>query len=63
MYESIQLNDEDSKDIHKVIETLDSYCIGEINITYEQRYVLNKRSQEETESFDVYIRTFIKSCE
>ena len=65
VFESLQLDEEDSRDIEKVIQAFDTYCIGEINVTYE-RYVLNKRIQEENENFDAYltaIRGLIKTCE
>ena len=63
VFESLQLDEEDSRDIEKVIQAFDTYCIGKINVTYE-RYVLNKRIQEENENFDAYltaIRGLIKN--
>ena len=65
VFESLQLSEDESKDIDKVIEAFDSYCIGEINVTYE-RYILNKRMQEENETFDAYLttlRSLVKTCE
>ena len=41
----------DRQDITKVLEKLEEYCIGETNKTYE-RYVFNKREQQQGESFD-----------
>ena len=42
----------DRQDINKVLEKLE--CIGETNETYE-RYVFNKRDQQQGESFDSYL--------
>jgi hypothetical protein len=42
------------KDIQKVIEAFDKYCIGEINVTYE-RYFFNRRNQDTAESFDTFM--------
>ena len=44
----------DRQDINKVLEKLEAYCIGETNETYE-RYVFNKRDQQQGESFDSYL--------
>ena len=41
------------QDINKVLEKLEAYCIGETNETYE-RYIFNKRDQQQSESFDSY---------
>ena len=52
-------------DIDRVIQAFDEYCIGETNVTYE-RYLLNKRCQEPSESFDSYmteLRRLVKSCD
>ena len=54
----------DRQDINKVLEKLEAYCIGETNETYE-RYVFNKRDQQQDESFDSYLsalRSLIKTC-
>ena len=54
----------DRQDITKVLEKLEEYCIGETNETYE-RYVFNKRDQQQGESFDSYLtalRSLIKTC-
>ena len=54
----------DRQDINKVLEKLEAYCIGETNETYE-RYVFNKRDQQQGESFDSYLtalRSLIKTC-
>ena len=54
----------DRQDINKVLEKLEAYYIGETNETYE-RYVFNKRDQQQGESFDSYLsalRSLIKTC-
>ena len=58
-------NEEDRLSISKVIAAFEQHCIGETNITYE-RYILNKRVQEDHETFDNFltdIRRLAKSCE
>ena len=50
--------------INKVLKKLEAYCIVETNETYE-RYVFNKRDQQQGESFDSYLtalRSLIKTC-
>ena len=62
---TFDLTPENAKNISKIIESFDRYCIGEVNVTYE-RYIFNRRAQEPGESFDVYLgnlRTLIKSCD
>ena len=54
----------EGQDINRVLEKLEAYCIGETNETYE-RYVFNKRDQQQGESFDSYLsafRSLIKTC-
>ena len=54
----------DSKDITKVITAMDTYCIGQTNVIYE-RYTFNRREQEPSESIDPYIaalRILAKTC-
>lgn len=51
--------------VEAVIKAFYDYCIGETNITYE-RYTLNKRVQESSESFDNFLMELsrlVKSCE
>ena len=58
-------DDEDRRDIDKVIDAFRKHCIGEINLTYE-RYVFNRRGQEPGESFDAFLaelRRLVRSCE
>jgi hypothetical protein len=53
------------KDIQKVIDAFDKYCVGEINVTYE-RYMFNRRDQDTAESLDTFlndIRRLIRTCE
>ena len=57
-------NEEEKRDIDKVIELLDVYFIGETNEIYEA-YLFNQRVQEVGESFDVFLtalRSLAKTC-
>ena len=56
-------NDEDRKNIIKVLQVLD-FCIGQTNEIYE-RYTFNKREQEVNETIDSYVaslRSLVKTC-
>ena len=58
-------NEVDKKNITKVIQLLEKYCLGETNIIYE-RYVFNNRSQNSDESIECYVtslRVLADSCE
>lgn len=46
----------DVKDIDKVMKSMEDFCIGRTNETYE-RYTFNKRDQETGESIDTYLAT------
>ncbi|XP_032233946.1 uncharacterized protein LOC116616143 [Nematostella vectensis] len=65
IYDGLPFESEaDQKDIDKVLKLLEAYCIGETNETYE-RYVFNKREQDQGESFDSYLtclRPLAKTC-
>lgn len=55
---------EDNRTIDEIIAKFDTFAVGEVNETYE-RYVFNRREQNEGESFENFIsslRTLIKSC-
>nr|XP_039254308.1 uncharacterized protein LOC120331303 [Styela clava] len=57
-------SEEDKKDINKVLEKLELFCIGEINESYE-RYVFNHRGQLPGEHFDTFLsslRSLAKTC-
>jgi hypothetical protein len=57
-------NEGEKKDIDKVIELMDKFCIGETNELYES-YIFNTRGQEPGESIDGYItalRTLAETC-
>ena len=45
--------------LSKVIEKFEEFCIGETNETYE-RFIFNRRSQEENESIDQYVTVLRK---
>ena len=51
--------------IDTVVAAFETYCVGAVNVTYE-RYIFNKRCQENGERFDVFlgdIRRLSKSCD
>ncbi len=57
-------NEDNSRDLDKIIKAFDKYAIGEVNETYE-RYLFNKRQQESGESFETYLaalRSLAKTC-
>ena len=57
-------NEADKENLDKIIEKFDEYSIGEINETYE-RYLFNKRDQQEGETFNDYIaalRILAQTC-
>lgn len=57
-------SEEDQKDIIKVLQVLEDFCIGQTNVIYE-RSTFNKREQEVNETTDSYvaaIRTLVKTC-
>ena len=65
VFQSMPMDEEARSDIDEVIQAFDTYCIGEVNITYE-RYMFNRRVQESSESFDGFVtelRKLIKSCD
>ena len=52
------------KDPEVILETLEKYCIGEVNESFE-RYTFNKRDQEQHEAIDAYVaalRVLAKTC-
>ena len=54
----------DRKKIDNIVAGFEAFCIGAVNVTYE-RYRFNKRVQDVSERFDVYlgeIRRLAKSC-
>jgi len=56
--------EEHRKQLDHIITAFENFCIGAVNITYE-RYVLNKRVQENGERFDTFlceVRRLAKSC-
>ena len=57
-------NDKDRKNIIKVLQVLEDFCIGQTNEIYE-RYTFNKREQEVNETIDSYVaslRSLVKTC-
>ena len=65
IYDGLQFdNPNESKDIDVVLQKFEAFCIGETNEIYE-RYVFNKRDQEQNENIDTYVtvlRRLAKSC-
>ena len=65
VYDSLKFqNDEDRKNIIKVLQVLEDFCIGQTNEIYE-RYTFNKREQEVNETIDSYVaslRSLVKIC-
>ena len=62
MYNSFELLE--GIDVKTIIEHFDRFIIGELNITYE-RFIFNKRKQEEGESFELFqadVQRLMKSC-
>ncbi|XP_048745965.2 uncharacterized protein K02A2.6-like [Ostrea edulis] len=65
IFDGLQFDSEDDKkDIDKVLEKFESFCIGQTNETYE-RYTFYKRDQEINENIDTYVailRSLAKTC-
>src|SRR6218665_2317745 len=64
-YRSLALPAEDKKDIAKLTEAFETFCIGSVNVTY-QRYLFYQRVQEANERFDTFlgeVRRMAKSCQ
>jgi len=56
---------DDRKKINKLIEALETFCVGSVNPTYE-RYMFNSRAQENGERFDVFlgeVQRLARSCQ
>lgn len=47
-------SEEDRKDIIKVLQVLEDFCISQTNVIYE-RYTFNKREQEVNETIDSFM--------
>ena len=63
-YNSFDLSDEDKRNLDAIIVAFDKYAIGETNETF-QRYLFNKRDQQEGESIDqcvAELRILAQSC-
>lgn len=52
-------SEEDRKDIIKVLQVLEDFCISQTNVIYE-RYTFNKREQEVNETIAA-LRTLVNS--
>ena len=54
----------DAATVNEIITQFDNFIIGECNVTYE-RFIFNKRNQEEGETFDLFfadLKRLIKTC-
>ena len=63
-YNGFDLSQEDRRNLDAIIAAFDRYAIGETNETFE-RYLFNKREQQEGESIDQYVaelRILAQSC-
>src|SRR5688572_12718766 len=63
-YRSLSLPSEDKRDIAKIIDAFETFCVGSVNVTY-QRYLFYQRVQEPNERFDTFlgeIRRMAKTC-
>ena len=62
-FNTFQIAEDETVD--QIITSFDNFIVGETNVTYE-RYVFNRRTQEEGESFDFFyadLQRLIKSCD
>ena len=58
-------NDADKRDLDKVLEEMEKYCLGETNVIYE-RFRFNQKAQREGESFDQFLtdlKELAKTCQ
>ena len=65
LFETLDLTDEARETFDTVVDAFKTHCIGIANVTYE-RYVFNRRSQEDSESFDAFVadlRRLVKTCD
>jgi len=64
IYDGFHFQLDEDKDIKKIMDAFESYCIGETNESYE-RFGFNSRNQQDDESVDKYIaelRKLAKTC-
>ena len=55
IYNSLPFADDaEKKNMTKVLERMETHCIGEANVTYE-RFLLDRRQQHQGESFDAFL--------
>ena len=60
IYDGMDFSPEtDCKMLKKVVKKFEEFCIGETNETYE-RFILNRRNQEQNESVDQYVTALRK---
>ena len=64
IYNTLELTDDEKKDVKKILEKLEAFAKGTVNETME-RHTFNCRSQEEGEPFDDFItelKVLSKNC-
>lgn len=54
IYNSLPFSSPADKKMSVLLELLDRYCLGESNVIYD-RFIFNRRQQEEHENFDTYL--------
>ncbi|KAB0790508.1 hypothetical protein PPYR_15094 [Photinus pyralis] len=59
VFNTMFISDDDRKDIDKVIEAFEGYCLPKTNVVYE-RFVFHKRNQCEGESFEQFLTDLTK---
>jgi len=64
LFTTFNLSDVERDNLDTVIDKFQQHCVGIANVTYE-RYLFNKRSQDDTESFDTFVsdlRRLVNTC-
>ena len=62
MFETLTLSETDHSNILKVLEEFETRCAPVTNMIYE-RYVFNKRAQEQEEFLDHYLTDIMKQAD
>ena len=55
---------DNQRTVQEIIDAFEAFAVGEVNETYE-RYIFNKRCQEEGETFELFVaalRKLVKTC-
>jgi len=65
VYRCFNLATDERRNIDRIIEEFEAFCIGSINITFE-RYCFNQRVQDQGERFDLFlgdVRRLARTCQ